>query len=99
LAARTATIDDSVEMTHFAYWVLERDFNYFLYSIASEYVPDTDKMLFNQGFGGLGIKKAYKADNSISGDLKALTAWRLRNTCWHDSCLIIARRICKIANF
>jgi hypothetical protein len=38
---------------------LEKDFNHYLTVTASEYVPDTDQMLFKTGFGGLGIKKVY----------------------------------------
>jgi hypothetical protein len=38
---------------------LERDFNYYLTSIATEYYPDTDRMLLYVGFGGCGFKKVY----------------------------------------
>lgn len=38
---------------------LEKDFNHYLTTTASEYYPDTDRMLFWIGFGGLGIKKVY----------------------------------------
>lgn len=38
---------------------LERDFNHYLTVTAKEYYPDTDRMLFAVGFGGLGIKKVY----------------------------------------
>lgn len=38
---------------------LERDLNHYLTSIATEYVPDTDRMLFYVGFGGDGFKKVY----------------------------------------
>lgn len=38
---------------------LERDLNHYLTSTASEYVPDTDRMLFYVGFGGDGFKKVY----------------------------------------
>jgi hypothetical protein len=38
---------------------LERDMNHFLTAIATEYVPDTDRMLFHVGFGGDGFKKVY----------------------------------------
>ena len=37
----------------------ERDMNHYLTSTASEYYPDTDRMLFMQGFGGCGFKKVY----------------------------------------
>lgn len=38
---------------------LETDFNHYLTVTATEYVPDTDRMLFTVGFGGIGIKKVY----------------------------------------
>jgi hypothetical protein len=38
---------------------LERDMNHYLTTVAQEYYPDTDRMLFSVGFGGLGIKKVY----------------------------------------
>lgn len=38
---------------------LEQDMNYYLTSIAKEYYPQTNYMLFDVGFGGLGIKKVY----------------------------------------
>lgn len=38
---------------------LEKDFNHYLTVDAPEYYPDTDRMLFYVGFGGLGIKKVY----------------------------------------
>lgn len=38
---------------------LEKDFNHYLTCIATEYVPDTDRMLFYVGFGGDGFKKVY----------------------------------------
>jgi hypothetical protein len=37
----------------------ERDFNHFLTVTATEYVPDTDKMLLLLGFGGTAFKKVY----------------------------------------
>ncbi len=39
--------------------VLEKDFNHYLTSVATEYIPDTDRMLFYVGFGGDGFKKVY----------------------------------------
>ena len=39
--------------------MLERGFNHYLTSTASEYYPDTDRMLFMTGFGGDGFKKVY----------------------------------------
>lgn len=38
---------------------LEKDFNHYLTTIAQEYYPDTDRLLFSVFFGGLGIKKVY----------------------------------------
>ena len=38
---------------------LERDMNHYLTTHATEYYPDTDRMLFMTGFGGTGFKKVY----------------------------------------
>ncbi len=38
---------------------MEKDFNHFLTVTATEYVPDTDRMLFGIGFGGDGFKKVF----------------------------------------
>ena len=38
---------------------LELDMNHYLTSTASEYYPDTDRMLFMLGFGGSAFKKVY----------------------------------------
>ena len=38
---------------------LEKDMNHYLTAIATEYYPDTDRMLFYVGFGGDGFKKVY----------------------------------------
>ena len=38
---------------------LEMDLNHYLTSVATEYYPDTDRMLFKVGFGGSGFKKVY----------------------------------------
>lgn len=38
---------------------LEKDFNHYLTTVATEYYPDTDRMLFWVGAGGQGIKKVY----------------------------------------
>ena len=38
---------------------LERDLNHFLTVTASEYYPDTDRMLLMLGFGGTAFKKVY----------------------------------------
>ena len=39
---------------------LETDMNHFVTAIATEYYPDTDRMLFWTGFGGTGFKKVYR---------------------------------------
>lgn len=38
---------------------LEKDLNHYLTTIAKEYYPDTDQMLFKVGFSGLGVKKVF----------------------------------------
>ena len=38
---------------------LERDLNHYLTSTATEYYPDTDRMLLMLGFGGTSFKKVY----------------------------------------
>ena len=38
---------------------LEKDMNHYLTTVATEYYPDTDRMLFMVGFGGNGFKKVY----------------------------------------
>jgi len=38
---------------------LQRDLNHYLTTTASEYYPDTDRMLFMLGFGGTAFKKVY----------------------------------------
>jgi hypothetical protein len=38
---------------------LEKDMNHYLTSVATEYYPDTDRMLLMVGFGGDGFKKVY----------------------------------------
>ena len=39
---------------------LEQDLNHYLTAVASEYYPDTDRMLLMLGFGGTSFKKVYK---------------------------------------
>lgn len=39
---------------------LERDLNHYLTSVATEYYPDTDRMLLMLGFGGTAFKKVYQ---------------------------------------
>jgi hypothetical protein len=39
---------------------LEQDFNHYLTAVATEYYPDTDRMLLRTGFCGDGFKKVYK---------------------------------------
>lgn len=38
---------------------LENGMNFYLTSVAKEYYPDSDRMLFMVGFGGCGFKKVY----------------------------------------
>lgn len=38
---------------------LEKDLNHYLTSVATEYYPDTDRMLMMLGFGGTAFKKVY----------------------------------------
>jgi hypothetical protein len=38
---------------------LEKDMNHYLTTVATEYYPDTDRMLLMTGFGGAGFKKVY----------------------------------------
>lgn len=38
---------------------LEDDMNHYLTAVATEYYPDTDRMFFMLGFGGLAFKKVY----------------------------------------
>lgn len=38
---------------------LERDLNHYLTAVATEYYPDTDRMLLMLGFGGTAFKKIY----------------------------------------
>ncbi len=38
---------------------LEDDLNHYLTTVATEYYPDTDRMLFMVGFGGMMFKKVY----------------------------------------
>ena len=38
---------------------LERDLNHYLTTVATEYYPDTDRMLLMLGFGGTAFKKVY----------------------------------------
>lgn len=38
---------------------LQRDMNHYLTSVATEYYPDTDRMLLMLGFGGTAFKKVY----------------------------------------
>lgn len=38
---------------------LEKDMNQYLTVHRPEYVPDTERMIYQQGFGGMGVKKAF----------------------------------------
>lgn len=48
----SAVMDDLAE-------TLQKDFNAYLTTVASDYYPDTKRMLFMTGFGGSGFKKVY----------------------------------------
>lgn len=52
LPAQTEPDDDLAQ-------ALEKDMNHYLTVTAKEYIPDTDRMLFDIGFGGDGFKKVY----------------------------------------
>jgi hypothetical protein len=56
--------DDSTDDTNQARVELandfETDFNYYLTVVAREYYPDTDQLLFNQGWSGMAFKKIYE---------------------------------------
>lgn len=51
--------DQTVHQTDEMATALETDFNHYLTAVAKEYVPDTDRMLFQVGFSGAGVKKVY----------------------------------------
>ena len=55
---RNDSTETSIELDQLA-TMLERDFNHYLTAVATEYYPDTDRMLFLTGFGGDGFKKVY----------------------------------------
>lgn len=55
----SAALQDSMESKDDLGQALEKDMNHYLTDIATEYVPDTDRMLFYTGFGGDGFKKVY----------------------------------------
>ena len=55
---RNDSNDPSAKMDQDA-TALERDLNHYLTTVATEYYPDTDRMLFMTGFGGTGFKKVY----------------------------------------
>jgi len=54
-------IDDNnaIQQTNQMADALEKDLNHYLTAIATEYYPDTDRMLLMLGFGGLSFKKVY----------------------------------------
>ncbi len=52
IGAPTTEQDDQAQ-------ALEDDLNYFLTTVCREYYPDTDRMLYQVGFGGAGFKKGY----------------------------------------
>ena len=58
--AKVQIIGDSTDELDDLAKAFEDDFNYFLTDIATEFYPDTDRMLFYQGFGGVAYKKVYR---------------------------------------
>lgn len=52
-------LEDSLQSKDELSQALEKDLNHYLTVTATEYVPDTDRMLFYVGFGGDGFKKVY----------------------------------------
>jgi hypothetical protein len=59
LMAATPALAETMENKDDLASALEKDMNHYLTTIATEYVPDTDRMLFYIGFGGDGFKKVY----------------------------------------
>lgn len=57
--AATPALEETMEKSDDLSQALEKDMNHYLTAIATEYVPDTDRMLFYIGFGGDGFKKVY----------------------------------------
>jgi len=60
-AGPVKVLDDSTGTGIADAWanILEQDMNIYLTQRATEYYPDTDRMLFWSGFGGSGFKKVY----------------------------------------
>lgn len=55
---RVDAISDTIQQDTLAN-ALEKDLNHYLTTTASEYYPDTDRMLLLLGFGGTSFKKVY----------------------------------------
>ena len=55
---RNDAIGSTIEQDSLAN-ALEKDLNHYLTAVASEYYPDTDRMLLMLGFGGTAFKKVY----------------------------------------
>ena len=55
---RVDSVSDTIEQDNLAN-ALEKDLNHYLTAVASEYYPDTDRMLLMLGFGGTAFKKVY----------------------------------------
>jgi len=53
-----STVGDTLESDELAD-ALEKDLNHYLTTTASEYYPDTDRMLMKLGLGGMSFKKVY----------------------------------------
>ena len=56
---KTVSFGGSAEIDSLAD-ALERDLNYYLTSVATEYYPDTRRMFFWTGFSGMAFKKVYR---------------------------------------
>jgi hypothetical protein len=55
---RNDAVGSTIEQDQLAN-ALEKDMNHYLTAVASEYYPDTDRMLLMLGFGGSSFKKVY----------------------------------------
>lgn len=55
---RNDDLDDNIQKDELAN-ALQLDLNHYLTAVATEYYPDTDRMLLRLGFGGTAFKKVY----------------------------------------
>ncbi len=54
--AAPQTTDEQTQLAE----AFENDFNHYLTTVAKEYYPDTDQLLFNQGWSGMAFKKIFE---------------------------------------